>query len=242
MIKGMPEETLESFTDFVQYIEKRCPSDGILFRGQPCDEKLLPRLARFSFRGPILDAEQRMFDDFKRQAFPYLESRPETDWDWLALAQHHGMATRLLDWTLNPLAALSFTVSEPPQDGSKGVVWIFKAREEYYVHTTQGSSPFDGKRTQVFRPKHLSKRIVAQSGWFTVHKYVDDKKQFIPLEINTLYRESLTKLTIPGESFPLMRSSLRRCWVNHSSLFPDLDGLCREIQQNHSIQSDELPF
>lgn len=242
MSKRVVCETLETFTDFVEYIERQCSATGILYRGQPTDEKLLPRLARLDFLEPTLDVEKKMLAEFKRRSLPHLDAKPETDWDWLALAQHHGMATRLLDWTSNPLAALWFTVRQPPQKEKPGVVWVFQAKEENYAQPTHESSPFDGKRTQIFRPSHLSKRIVVQSGWFTVHRYIDEKRGFIPLEINNIYRDSLAKLTIPSKSFASMRASLRRCGVNHAALFPDLDGLCLEIERIHAFLQDELPF
>ena len=176
-----------------------------------------------------------MFEDFQRQALPYLEFQPSTSWDWLALAQHHGMATRLLDWTESPLAALWFAVSEQPTSQKQGVVWIFRTKEEYFAPPTADADPFSGKRTQVFRPRHISRRIMAQSGWFTVHKYIDDQERFIPLQTISFYKSALSKIKIPASAFGPLRRSLARSGIHYLSLFPDIDGLCRQTQLKHTI-------
>jgi hypothetical protein len=234
------ESIIKSFSDYVAYVEKHCVAKGLLYRGQPEDKDLLPRIARLNLSEDILVAERHMFEDFQRQALPYLEFQPNSDWDWLALAQHHGMATRLLDWTESPLTALWFAVCAAPHVQKYGVVWVFQAKEEYFVQPTADAKPFSGKRTQVFRPRHISRRIMAQSGWFTVHKYINEQKRFIPLQTNSAYSDSLTKLKIPVASFPTMRRALARAGIHYLSLFPEIAGLCRHTQWQYSLLNDEV--
>jgi hypothetical protein len=230
---------ITSLSQFVQFVEDNCTHENVLFRGQREDKRLLPRIARLKLKVGVIAAERVMLEDFKRQALPFLESTPESDWDWLALAQHHGMATRLLDWTLNPLAALWFTVESPAINEASGVVWMFQVEEKDFVKPGDKSEPFAGDRTRVFRPRHITRRIIAQSGWFTSHKYLDDKEKFIALELNKRYKDRLTKVAIPAAAFSDLRRDLDRCGVNAAALYGDIDGLCRQIEWLHSLLDDE---
>ena len=176
MMASYGRRKLEDITDFTTFVEDKCDTEHVLFRGQRTDEPLVPRIGRLTFSVPLLDAEQDMFNEFKRQSVPFLRQEPKTRWDWLAVAQHHGMSTRLLDWTLNPMAALWFAVNRPPEKDKAGdlqnaVVWAFFAERSDFIVPSIRTSPFEIKRTLVFQPRHVSERIVAQSGWFTVHKY-----------------------------------------------------------------------
>jgi len=238
--------TKKTFADFAKYLSNDLNKDDLLFRGQQTDEPLVPRIGRIKLQdGALLsDIERDLIQEFSRRAIPHLDLVPNDNWDWLALAQHHGMATRLLDWTTNPFAALWFAVEKPPKKNIEteellpGVVWVFDASEPDY-NIDRKTDPLDVPRTLVFRPNHITGRIVAQSGWFTVHKWMKQEKRFIPFEKNKLYKSKLLKIVIPPESFSPLRRELDRCGFNAGSLFPDVDGLCRHLQWQKSLLDDE---
>jgi hypothetical protein len=244
-----PIATVSQFAARVAAIKKEQESQGnksdLLFRGQPCDKPLLPKLGRAKVRGRLPNIERLFLSKFARASLPFREFEPKDNWDLIALAQHHGLPTRLLDWTSSASAALWFAVRNPAQnteDGKgleNGVVWVLCAVTEDFRLDTERNDPFDNRlRTLIFRPKAISRRIVAQSGVFTVHKIVDGVK-FVPLERNARYKDKLVKLVIPPTRFASIRKELNMFNTNAALLFPDLDGLCSHLTWRYTRFSDE---
>lgn len=239
-----PSILINSLKDFVQYIEAECVDfDTVLFRGQLEDWSLLPKLSRIKLRlqSSVLEAEEDMLNHLKRRSIPHLNKIPENDWEWLSLAQHHGMATRMLDWTTNPLAALWFAINEPSADNKDAVVWVFSLEDIKFIKDRDLGikSPFKEKITRVYQPKHVTNRITTQQGWFTVHSYDDKCSNFIALEKDKRYSKKLAKLTIPADKFEELRFHLDRLGTNAYSIFPDLDGLCKDTEWQFTTGEDE---
>jgi len=240
---AIPLFNVNSITEFIKVIEENCKSEYFLFRGQREDWELSPKIARIIPKGStsLLEAESKMLDDFKRTARPFLGIVPKNDWEWLALAQHHGMATRLLDWTTNPLAALWFAV-EKPATTDFGIVWAFDAPEVDIIMPkhVNGNIPFAGPKTKVFQPEISTARIQSQNGWFTVHKYVVSKRRFISFEKNSSYRKYLLKIKVPSAFFNDLRYQLDRLGINRLSLFPDLEGAANHAEWINTFLTDEV--
>ena len=229
--------TVHSITSFKHFVElignmSLTVSDKIgfliIFRGQEEDWSLLPKIGRYNDLSNE-KIEKTIFNEFKRRSYPNLDSNLKyNDWDLLALAQHHRLPTRLLDWTGNPLAALWFAFINEKKNDLDRIVWCFLVREKELSDTSKGS-PFQQKKTKVFRPNHITKRIISQDGWFTVHWFAEDNK-IIPLNDNTIYYKRLFKFKIPESQRNDVLKRLDAMGANSSSLFPDLEGLSSYLE------------
>jgi len=240
-------------TEFLEIVQSESDSitsnncdDLLLFRGQDCGKPLLPKNARIletertspvPLRFDLHTLEMRMLAEFKRRARPMLPKEPENDWDWLSIAQHNGMETRLLDWTENPLVALYFALGSLYAATVLGnVVWMLRINRDEIVVPKKNLDPFNQRKTVIFKPNMVSPRLIAQSGWFSVHKYMTTKDKFIPLENNSSYNKMLTKITVSVDNFEVRRQ-LSRLGINRTTLFPDLDGLCEYINFERRLDS-----
>lgn len=194
-----------------------------LYRGQAeADWPLVPSVGR----DPALMAVERpLFAAWKRGAVQYIDPPPPTDWDWLAVAQHHGLATRLLDWTSNPLVAAFFAAA--CQMPTEAVVWAFAPGEQA---DPSAGDPFASQGVRLVRPGAHVARIARQGAAFTIHGPPDR-----PAEDADGPRH---KLVVDAAYRPCLLAELSHYGYNHATLFPDLDGLSRFL--NWQAQSGRL--
>ena len=187
---------------------------------------MLPAIFRIPrIRGPVSLLpfeiyEKNLFEEFKRLSASYLDKLPNDDWAYLALARHHGLPTRFLDWTENPLVAIYFAV-ENPNSGQNSIVWCY-SHQSLSLRIERYPSPFDINQLYIYRPPHLLPRIAVQSGIFTVHTSDFDERE-------NQWLGELVKIEIPNEFRVRIRKELQRLGIHRASLFPDLDGVASHI-------------
>ena len=192
----------------------------IVYRGvKDSSFTLTPKVGRNtkSTQSKIEEKEKTMLRLFREQAFARLDFRPENDWEVLAIAQHHGLPTRLLDWTQNPLVAAFFAVEEEHSSKDSAVYAYHSAK---YILTKKYSDPFTRDTVGKFIPAHVTPRITAQTGIFTIHP--NPKEAFTSSDIK--------RAVISNDLRKPLKKILARYGIHRASLFPDLDGLAAYIK------------
>jgi len=210
----MDEIKIETFHDFLDQFN--VVGQGSLCRGVPDESfNLTPSLFRSAKRDDYDALEHNMLWIFKTHAMAHLQNAPKSELEWLTIARHHGLPTRLLDWSLSPLVACFFAVKDAST--VNGAVYVYDHRN-FSKEEDINLKTFD--EIQVFIPSHATKRVAAQSGMFTVH----------PTNRKTLDNKKIKKIIIPGKRKNEFLKRLVKFGIHYGTVFPDLDGLSEYIK------------
>jgi hypothetical protein len=154
------------------------PAGQFIFRGQGDKSPIIPKIGRNGYAyGPA--REKDLHNAFVRAARSFVSVPFSSQWEWLALAQHHGAPTRLADWSTSPLVAAWFAVTSYPQEADAAIFALELARadlERLDITTGKADSgaTFDGpfamtKGVYLIETASVSARITTQRGIFTLH-------------------------------------------------------------------------
>lgn len=235
-----PVGSITQIADLIALLNSEFPTEEFLFRGQADNWSLLPRLARVTQReatDTLEDLEEKMIGELRRKGQGLCEQVPEDRWGWLAVAQHFGLPTRLLDWSINPLAALWFAVRDPDSPDVPGVMFVAQIDSEDFVDLGSQKDPAALDRTMVVRPLHVTQRITTQDAYFTVH--ASSEGTFAPLLDEDAWAGFIQTIEIPRRAFASLRSDLDRLGINAASLFGDLGNLCAHVEWSYTLVGDE---
>lgn len=238
---------IRSIADLLSAIDspsERARRVPVWFRGSTNGvHKLLPSLGRSPFK---LEHERSLINTFKQNAVQFLDQRPQSQWEWLFLARHHAVPTRLLDWTESPLIGLYFavnSVAEPHKNDKKdGALWQLlptKLNEEASIKPIDKRDlPIfedDDEQLQNYLPTKLasehtsrltpaagiairhSKRMQAQHSVFTV-----THRDQTPIE-SVGKGLHIGRFIIPSSAKARIRRELEALRIDSLSVFPELD-------------------
>lgn len=213
---------IESFADLHKFLQEH---PGFAYRGVTlASYQLVPGIGR-EWKIKRVDPvglkklEIAMLRKFRQQAIQRIETKPENDWEWLFLAQHHGLPTRLLDWTINPLVAAYFACRK--ESDTDAVLYVIKPLPSLLcVDFDEEPDPFSITYIKYLWPPHVTLRLTVQSGIFTIH----------PDPQTPWSSEIIDKILISASGRSNIREGLSRYGIHEASLFPDLDGLGRHLK------------
>jgi FRG domain len=179
------------------------------------------------------------------------------NWEWYFLMQHHGVPTRLLDWTDGSLVGLYFGISKRFDDEKKDAAvyvldpyWLndlafkdmrlgsnrpigvaFPSESWSDIEAYLPKDPFNRERLRpdlplAITPNHLSSRFAAQKSQFTIYGHNCGDRL---LKLAEEKDSGIRVIPVAGKSIQAIRTELAKCGVSESSVYPDLDGLGREL-------------
>lgn len=239
-----------------------------IYRGQgkPASEPryaLIPSVGRPEFAkgmdfSDFVKLERRAHDIFRKQTVANVNPLPRNSWEVLALAQHHGLPTRFMDWTTNPLVALYFAVRNPEHDtvDSKSAIYVLTQTTLSYeelVDNTRADSrkqmeeSLESKRgkTNKIQERHIKVLLHAEeiSPFEISENVIYDPPHVSPRiraqdglllafqnPVTPLPETHYSELLIPGNRRDKIRRELEQYGVFDKQLFPDLDGLAKWLK------------
>lgn len=223
------------------------------FRGLP-DESYTLDTSLMRMGGNYAQVEGHLLRNFKKYA---LRNVVELDsfWYWLSVAQHHGLPTRLMDWTFSPYVALHFVTANLNRYDCDGVIWCLDYKKVHQqvpdtlsdlleeegadVFTIEMLShirslrEFDSQADEpfalFFEPPSIDDRIVNQYALFSVISSPTVSMKSWLEQQPDVYR----KITIASELKWEIRDKLDQANINERVLFPGLDGLSRWLRRQY---------
>ncbi|TCS17539.1 FRG domain-containing protein [Caulobacter sp. BK020] len=200
----------------------------------------------------VISLEGEVTTRFVQRSLPFLSRSLTSDWDKLFLMQHYGVPTRLLDWSENPFVAIYFALNaalEPK--ATSAALWMcdpvaWNRAALAHISFRGGVLDETSPSLRAYAPgtkvdeipmlpimiygSYNSARIVAQRGGFALFGQGTTPMEEV-FRADQFPVETLRKIEIGHEYVDDIRNSLFRKGFTESVVFPDLDGLSKEIRR-----------
>lgn len=226
------------------------------FRGlSRADHVLSSSLVRLAGDADIRRLELSLLRNFRKYAHGEV---PDSDslWHWLALGQHRGLPTRMIDWTYSPLVALHFATEDTAAYDDDGIVWCVNFVEANMWLPVQLRRILDRECSDTFtvdmlaeigslrefdalsadpfvvfvEPPAIDRRILNQ---FALFSLMSNPSAVLHDWIRQ-HPDLCRSVRIPAAMKWEIRDKLDQANINERVLFPDLDGLSRWLERYYT--------
>lgn len=210
---------------------------------------------------PYPNMEKNLIKQFKKYAQRHIVAK-DTEWHWLSVAQHHGLPTRLLDWTYSPLIALHFATVELDKYDSDGAVWKVNFSQVHSLLQSQQTASLDALGARIFtidalaetikdldeldsrsapdyviaiffEPPAIDDRIVNQFAYSSILSQPFLAMDEWFMKPHVKGKVEVTKIIIPKELKWEIRDKLDQSNINERVLMTGLDGLCAWLRRHY---------
>lgn len=211
------------------------------------------------------EKEEKLLSEFKRQSFAYTGRSPIGDMEWLCLARHYGLATRLLDWTTNPLVALFFAANKEIDDEEGFAVYQYKPGDnkwktvierinmiQEHISSLNGSSDKETSFEEIPVAMMSIDDIQNHDESFVFHPTFLDERLIRQSSVFVSCHEpwedfaddldqEIVRFEFPYRARKGVRQRLAIFGVTPSFIRPGLDGLCEELNDIYVHYERKFP-